>query len=166
MPKDRAPAATPAASPTAYDLAVRPGFLIRRLHQIHVALFMEECGGFDVTPMQYSIMTTVQARPGLDQARLGEVVGVDHATLANVVGRLDRRGLLRRRASPDDRRLRLVELTEAGAALPAQVDAPARPAHQRTVAALPPVERQAFVQALAQLVQDGNVHGRAPLRLG
>ena len=163
MPDDHAPAAP---TPTAYDLAVRPGFLIRRLHQIHVALFIEECAAFDVTPVQYSIMTAVQAHPGLDQARLGEEVGVDRATLANVVGRLERRGLVLRRASPDDRRLRLVEMTEAGADLLARMDAPARRAHVRTVAALAPAERRAFVQALAQLVQDGNAHGRAPLRLG
>lgn len=158
MPDDHAP--------TAYDLAVRPGFLIRRLHQIHVALFIEECSAFDVTPVQYSIMTAVQAHPGLDQARLGEEVGVDRATLANVVGRLERRGLLHRRASPDDRRLRLVEMTTAGADLLDRMDAPARRAHTRTVAALPPAERRAFVHALARLVQDGNPHGRAPLRLG
>ncbi len=158
MPDDHAP--------SAYDLAVRPGFLIRRLHQIHVALFIEECGAFDVTPVQYSIMTAVQAHPGLDQARLGEEVGVDRTTLANVVGRLERRGLLHRRASPDDRRLRLVEITAAGADLLQRMDGPARRAHSRTVAALAPAERRAFVQALAQLVQHGNAHGRAPLRLG
>lgn len=158
MPDDHAP--------TAYDLAVRPGFLIRRLHQIHVALFIEECGAFDVTPVQYSIMTAVQAHPRLDQARLGEEVGVDRATLANVVGRLERRGLLHRRASPDDRRLRLVEMAEAGTDLLTRMDVPARRAHTRTVAALALAERRAFVQALAQLVHAGNAHGRAPLRLG
>ena len=152
--------------PTAHGLAARPGFLIRRLHQIHVALFIEECGAFDVTPVQYSIMSAVQAHPGLDQARLGEVVGVDRATLANVAGRLERRGLERRRASAADRRLRLVEMTANGAALLARMDAPARRAHARTVEVLAPAERRAFVQALARLVQSGNAHGRAPLRLG
>ena len=153
-------------APSAYDLAKRPGFLIRRLHQIHVALFIEECASFEVTPVQYSVMTAAQANPGLDQARLGEEIGVDRATLANVVGRLDRRGLLQRHTSPADRRLRLVELTEAGARLLAEMEAPARRAHARTIAALPPAEREMFVQALAQLVQDGNARGRAPLRLG
>lgn len=157
---------TLASVPTAHDLATRPGFLIRRLHQIHVALFIEECAAFDATPVQYSIMSAVQAHPGLDQARLGKVVGVDRATLANVAGRLDRRGLVRRRASAADRRLRLVKMTEAGSALLARMDAPARRAHARTIEALMPADRSAFVQALAQLVQSGNAHGRALLRLG
>ena len=42
----------------------RPGFLIRRLHQIHVALFLEECRGFDVTPVQYAVLTALAIAPG------------------------------------------------------------------------------------------------------
>lgn len=159
MPLDSPP-------PTAFDLASRPGFLIRRLHQIHVALFIEECAAFEVTPVQYSLMTVLHARPGLEQARLGEETGVDRATLANVVGRLERRGLVRRRPSGRDRRVRLVSLTPAGAALLIQMEEPARRAHTRTLAALPPDARHAFTHALAHLVEAGNSSGRAPLRLG
>jgi DNA-binding MarR family transcriptional regulator len=157
---------SPAPAPTAFDLAERPGFLIRRLHQIHVALFAEECARFDVTPVQYSILSAVQARPGLEQARLGEEVGVDRATLANVVGRLEARGLLRRAASSADRRVRLVEITRAGRSLLVRMEVAARRAHARTIDALPAAERRAFTDALARLVEAGNGHGRAPLRLG
>ena len=69
-----------------FALAARPGFLIRRLHQTHLSLFAEECGAFDVTPVQYSILTAVAAQPGLEQAALAQEVGIDRATLANVVG--------------------------------------------------------------------------------
>lgn len=150
---------------TVHSLESRPGFLIRRLHQIHVALFLEECSAFDVTPVQYSIMSAVEAHPGLDQARLGEEVGVDRATLANVAGRLQSRGLVQRRASTTDRRLRLVWMTGAGTDLLSRMEGPAQRAHARTIAALGP-DRDAFTQALAQLVQAGNGHGRALLRLG
>jgi MarR family transcriptional regulator, lower aerobic nicotinate degradation pathway regulator len=42
---------------------------------------------------------------------------------------------------------------------------PARRAHARTIEALPEVERDVFLRALARLVDAGNAHGRAPLRL-
>ena len=87
------------ANPTAaFDryLSHRPGFLIRRLHQIHLALFAEECAAFEVTPVQYSIMTVVAEQPGLEQTRLAYEVGIDRATLANVVARLESRALVRR----------------------------------------------------------------------
>ena len=44
------------------ELSDRPGFLVRRLHQIHLALFAEECAGLDITPVQYSIMTVAAAQ--------------------------------------------------------------------------------------------------------
>jgi len=64
-------------------LAVRPGFLIRRLHQIHLALFAEECVAFGVTPVQFSLLSVLAAQPGLDQATLAFAVGVDRATTAS-----------------------------------------------------------------------------------
>ena len=87
--------ASPVTANTGIDeLFKRPGFLLRRMHQIHLALFAEECGTFDITPVQYSIMTVAGAQPNLDQAQLAYEVGVDRATLANVVARLESKGLV------------------------------------------------------------------------
>ena len=124
--------------PSAFDLANRPGFLIRRLHQIHTALFIEECGEFNVTPVQYSMMTAIAEQPGLEQARLAHEIGVDRATLANVVARLETRGLLRRTTTKADRRLKRVILTARGKRLLDQMTQAARRAHARTIEALPP----------------------------
>jgi DNA-binding MarR family transcriptional regulator len=153
-------------APSAFDLASRPGFLIRRLHQIHLALFAEECGTFNVTPVQYSILTAVASQPGLEQARLAYEVGVDRTTLANVVARLETRGLVKRRSSPGDKRLKRVMLTARGRNILHRMDGPARRAHERTVAALRPADRAVFLRSLAGLVDAGNDYGRAPLRLG
>ena len=146
-------------------LAARPGFLIRRLHQIHLALFAEECAAFGITPVQFSLLSVLSAQPGLDQAALAVAVGVDRATTANVVARLEKRGLLRRRSSTTDRRVKQVELTAAGSLLLARIDPHARRAHARTLQALRPVERARFVALLRRLVDAGNAHGRAPLLL-
>jgi len=153
------------APPSAFDLASRPGFLIRRLHQIHTALFMEECAAFNITPVQYSMMSAVAEQPGLEQARLAHEIGVDRTTLANVVARLEARGLLRRTTTKTDRRLKRVILTARGKRLLEQMSHAARRAHARTVEALPPDQRAAFLHALARLVDAGNDFGRAPLRL-
>src|SRR5262245_6947603 len=91
-----------------FPLSARPGFLIRRLHQIHLSLFAEECAAFEVTPVQYSILTAVAARPGLEQVALAQEVGVDRAAMANVVARLAQRGMVRRVQCKEDRRLKLV----------------------------------------------------------
>jgi DNA-binding MarR family transcriptional regulator len=150
----------------AFALAARPGFLIRRLHQIHLSLFAEECAAFKVTPVQYSILTAVAAQPGLEQAALAQQVGIDRATLANVVARLARRGLVRRLQGKQDRRLKHVLPTQAGRKLLARMEKPARRAHARTIEVLKPRARDGFLKALAHLVSAGNAHSRAPLRVG
>lgn len=153
-------------SKTSFPLSARPGFLIRRLHQIHLSLFAEECSAFNVTPVQYSILTAVAARPGLEQAALAQEVGVDRATLANVVARLARRALVERQQGKTDRRLKHVFPTAACRQLLKRMEQPARRAHKRTIAALRPRERTVFLQALALLVNAGNAYSRAPLRAG
>jgi DNA-binding MarR family transcriptional regulator len=147
------------------SLRRRPGFLIRRLHQIHLALFAEECGAFGVTPVQYSIMTVIAGRPALDQARLAEEVGVDRATMADVLTRLESRGLVSRRRPGADRRVKLVSLTAAGRQLLSRMDPHAWRAHERTVAALAPDARAVFLKSLINLVEANNALGRAPMRL-
>ena len=146
-------------------LAARPGFLIRRLHQIHLALFADECSAFRVTPVQFSLLSVLAAQPGLDQAALAFAVGVDRATTANVVARLDQRGLLRRRPGTTDKRVKQVELTQAGHRLLARIDPHARRAHARTLETLRPADRARFVALLRRLVDAGNAHGRAPMLL-
>ena len=152
-------------APAERQLPQRPGFLVRRLHQIHLALFAEECAAFEVTPVQYSIMTVVGEQPGLEQARLAYEVGIDRTTLANVVARLEGRGVLKRGASPTDGRVRLVKLTAKGKRLLDKMREAVRRAHERTIDALPPKERKLFVELLRRLVDAGNEYGRAPLRL-
>jgi DNA-binding MarR family transcriptional regulator len=149
----------------ARDLASRPGFLVRRLHQIHISLFGEECAEFDVTPVQFSIMSVIGQQPGLDQSQISEEVGVDRATLANVVARLEAAGLLRRATSRLDRRQKLLTLTQKGKSLLTRMQAPVYRAHARTIAALSPDEQAQFLALLSRLVDAGNQHGRAKLRL-
>lgn len=162
MPPDDAVPPTPDSAFA--SLAERPGFLIRRLHQIHLALFAEECGPA-VTPVQFSVMTVAAAQPGLDQMALGGEVGVDRTTLASVLKRLEQRGLCKRVQGTQDRRLKHVALTAKGRKLLAAVSAPAQRAHQRTVEALPPAQRAAFLQAMLVLIEAGNESGRARLRM-
>jgi MarR family transcriptional regulator, lower aerobic nicotinate degradation pathway regulator len=148
-----------------HELAQYPGFLIRRLHQIHIALFAEECVGFDITPVQHSIMTVIAYRPGMDQAQISEEAGVDRATLVNVVARLETAGLLKRIASRLDRRQKLLTLTPRGKTLLARMQGPVLRSQARTIEALAQEKREMFMELLATLVDAGNHFGRAKLRL-
>lgn len=146
-------------------LSDRPGFLVRRLHQIHVALFAEECAALGVTPVQTSVLTALERDAPLDQVSIAREVGIDRANCTDVLRRLEERRLVRRVASPTDSRAKLCDLTPAGRRLLARLAPAARRAHDRTIAALPKAEREAFVKSLVRLVEANNALGRTKLRL-
>ena len=142
----------------------RPGFLIRRLHQIHVALFLEECRGFDVTPVQYAVLTALAIAPGRDQITLARDAGIDRTNVADVLKRLAQRGLIERRRGDADRRVRLAYLTPDGAALTARMEAAMLRAQDRLVAPLSEPDRTRLMRSLAALVAANNEFSRAPTR--
>ena len=156
---------TTSETDNANALSERPGFLIRRMHQIHLALFAEECSTFGITPVQYSIMTVASAQPNLDQAQLAYEIGVDRATLANVVARLENKGLVRRRTLSSDKRVKLVALSPQGSALLKKMLVAVQRAHERTIEALSHKEQSQLMALLSKLVDAQNDCGRAPLRL-
>jgi MarR family transcriptional regulator, lower aerobic nicotinate degradation pathway regulator len=149
----------------ARPLQERPGFLIRRLHQIHVALFVDECAGESVTPVQYSILTALNQIGTAEQVVLARAVGLDTTNVADVLARLERQKLVRRRVSRHDKRMKAVSLTEGGRALLRRVDAGAARAHERTLAALSPKERARFMRDLTKLVSLNNEISRMPVGL-
>lgn len=149
------------ASPTV-DLDDLPGHHIRRLQQIAVALFLQETEPLGLTPVQYAALQGVADAPGVDQRTLARTIGLDTSTTGGVVDRLEARGLLQRNANPEDRRVRLLTLTEDGRALlEAAIPAMLR-AQKRILEPLPAAERKLFMKMLRALVQANNAESRAP----
>lgn len=131
----------------------RPGFLVRRLHQIHGAMFAEECASFDITPVQYAVMTTLAHQPDCDQNSLAVEVGLDRTNAADVLRRLARQGLVLRRASGLDRRRVLSRLTPRGTTILEAMQGAMVRAQQRLVAPLAAVEREQFLATMLKLIE-------------
>ena len=142
----------------------RPGFLVRRLHQIHVAMFHEECGKFSITPVQFGLLTILDGKSPLDQVTLAAEVGIDRTNVADVITRLENRGLVERRTNQSDRRTRLVSITEDGRAFREQVQLCMETAQDRLLAPLRADDRDLFMRLLRDLVETNNETGRAALR--
>src|SRR5215471_12335267 len=95
----------------------KPGYLFRRMQQIAVAIFVEECSAFDLTPVQYAALVAIRTHPGIDATRLSAVIAFDRSTLGNVIERIEAKGLIERKAAPQDKRIKLLYLTRQGASL-------------------------------------------------
>ena len=97
-----------------FEVNAAPGHLIRRAHQISVAIFNDHLAAAEVTPVQFAILNALQNKPGVDQITLAKHVAFDPATSGSVIGRLESKGWVERRADEADRRRKLLVLTPEG----------------------------------------------------
>lgn len=148
------------------DVYDKPGHLIRRCQQIAVALFLEHCAPFDLTPMQYAMLRAVEAEPGLDQISLAGLVAVDRSNAARLCAALEARGLIRRVPDPQDRRARRLSLTAEGHSLLRRAEPAVRRVQDDLLAPLSATQRRVFMQALRTITEAHNEASRAPLRRG
>ncbi len=147
------------------QLRLKPGHLIRRAQQIAVAVFMEECGRFDITPLQYAALTAIGQQPDIDATRLAQLIALDRSNIGSVLERLEAKSLLLRSASAEDRRIKLLRLSSSGRALLRKVDVAVEHAQDRILAPLEPGERKTFMRLLTLLVESNNALSRAPAGL-
>jgi MarR family transcriptional regulator, lower aerobic nicotinate degradation pathway regulator len=137
---------------TSWPLEQRPGYLIRRLHQIHVALFQKRCAGFEITPLQYSLLTALARRGTADQSTLAADIALDRTTTTGALKRLQSRRFVDRATAHHDRRSQLCRLTRKGSALLAKMNRPARMAHLDTVADLSRADQKRFIAMMQKIV--------------
>ncbi|MFI8191259.1 MarR family winged helix-turn-helix transcriptional regulator [Streptomyces sp. NPDC085946] len=98
----------------AVDLTTHPGHLARRLQQAHYLLWNAMVSE-EITSPQFAVLNTLVDEPDrLDQRTVGERVGLDRSTIAEVISRLGRRGLLDKVRDPQDGRRFLLRLTDEG----------------------------------------------------
>jgi len=97
----------------AVDLSTHPGHLARRLQQAHYLLWNTMVSE-EITSPQFAVLNALVAEPGLDQRTVGERVGLDRSTIAEVISRLGRRGLLDKVRDPQDGRRFMLRLTDDG----------------------------------------------------
>ena len=135
-----------------FDFRHAPGHLIRRAHQVSVAIFMEETAVFDVTPVQFAILNALLEDPGEDQVTLARKVAFDAATFGSVIARLEGRGWVRREPDAADRRRKLLWVTPQGTEVALKMKRAVGKVQQRILQPLSAGEREQLVGLLDRLV--------------
>jgi MarR family transcriptional regulator, lower aerobic nicotinate degradation pathway regulator len=156
--------AVPAPSKKPASLArlyARPGFLLRRAHQISAAVFEDACRELALTPAQFGVLTVVQAHPGLGQSSLARALGFDKVTVLRVLRGLEARGLLARTPAQDNRRNVCVALTREGERVLQQAQKPAERAYKRLLAPLDTQQQEVLLDLLQLLTGELEDEARA-----
>ena len=72
---------------------------------------------FDLSPAQCHVLHLIEPGRPIPMGRLADTLACDASNVTGLVDRLESRGLVRRHASDADRRLKVLDLTPAGARL-------------------------------------------------
>ena len=131
--------------------------LLHRAGQRAGDIFADEMSKVKLTPRQYAVLVSVAEQEGLSQTGLVDRTGIDRSTLADIIRRMLRKGLLQRKRTKEDARAYSVRLTEEGRQLLEAAAPGASRSEERLLAALPREQRDAFLLALATIVKSRGV---------
>jgi DNA-binding MarR family transcriptional regulator len=107
----------------------------------------------------YIVLSALDKTPNLTQAELGKALGLDKTTLMSQLDRLERMGLVVRRADPRDRRARIPEITKAGNALRAKVASACDSAEAAVLNRFSQDDVQIFRRMLFDIIGDSDDRG-------
>lgn len=134
------------------ELNSSPIHLLHRAGQCSGDVFQAELAGEGLTPRQFAVLVTVSQNEGLSQTDLVEHTGIDRSTLADIVRRMLKKGLLQRRRTRQDARAYAVKLTDAGRAILEDAIPRATRVDDRILSALPSENRERFMSDLRGII--------------
>lgn len=141
---------TTLATPRA--LLAAPGYAARRLYQAYLAAWVRTVDS-TMTGPQFAVLTVVDSYPGEDQGSLAHLAVLDRSTMADVVRRLEERGLVERHTAANDGRRKLLYLTDEGRRQLREVNARARQLDEKLLRGYKAAERRRLLDELQALAQ-------------
>jgi MarR family transcriptional regulator, lower aerobic nicotinate degradation pathway regulator len=141
-----------------FNLDNSPAHLLRRATQYANDVYSNEVGDDALTARQFTVLLTVDGHEGLSQTELVNMTGIDRSTLADMIGRMINKDLLRRRRTEDDARANSVSITPTGKRALSTVLGRVKRAEDRVLAPLPSGRRSDFLKMLT-LIADAGTNG-------
>lgn len=148
MPLERKKPAPPEAE--RYVLDDQVGYLLRLAGQRHAAIF-QSLAPFDLTPTQFSALVRLFESGPCSQNELGRRAAMDVATIKGVTDRLRRKGFVRARVDPDDKRRAMIFIAEERSAILGELHEAGFRISEETLDPLSPEERVVFLRLLRKM---------------
>jgi DNA-binding MarR family transcriptional regulator len=131
------------------------GFLIAKAHQIGGRVFarmLKEASGTVINPSQGRILFSLWKSGDMSVRALSKETALEPSTLTSMLDRLEAAGLVRRVPSGEDRRVIMIERTEAGRALEAEYGAASERMTELFYRGMARAQIVAFEESLARIV--------------
>lgn len=127
------------------------GQMIVNLARCHTARLNVKLEPLGLSQARLQVISALETDGEQTQRELAGRLGVEQATMANTLARLDRDGLVVRTPHPDDRRAQLVRLTAMASALIAPAHEAVKDADRALLRGLPEAEQALFISMIARL---------------
>jgi len=131
------------------DLAAMLSPLLRDM----IAAELPVLAAHDVTMWGYVVLNALERSSMRTQAALAEAIGADKTRIIRTLDELQQQGHIVRRPDPDDRRVRLLAITESGRAVKTAIQAEIQRGEERWLGELTDDERQVFLSVLQRLTR-------------
>jgi MarR family transcriptional regulator, temperature-dependent positive regulator of motility len=129
-----------------------PIHLLHRAGQCAGDIFQAEMSSGELTPRQYAVLVTVAHNEGLSQTNLVDRTGIDRSTLADIIRRMLKKGLILRKRTKEDARAYAVRLSEEGWRVLKSAEPLAKRIDDKVIAALPAASRERFIADLNAII--------------
>ena len=127
--------------------------LLHRAGQCAGDIFANEISASDLTPRQYAVLLIISKNDGISQTGLVNETGIDRSTLADIMRRMQKKGLVKRTRTKSDARTYAVGLTAKGKKKLERSAPAAKKADTRVLATLPVKDRNQLIDALERIVE-------------
>lgn len=146
------------------NLAQSPLHLFHRAVQVVTEIYQAEMAGHDLTARQYAVLFALAHSEGMSQSRLVDATGIDRSTMADIVRRMLKKGIIQRKRDKDDARAYDVKITEEGLKLFRTVTPIVHRIEEKLLASLKGRRAEEFLANLGMIV--GTVSPAAPASNG
>jgi len=123
------------------------GLFLHVAYMFVISTFDEQIGQGEITPNLIGLLALVNRQPGINQAELARLIGLERATVGEQVSRALERGFLSRDSSPHDARSYALRLTSRGSVM-LEALRQRIPLHERTVGAKLTLDERKLLRAL------------------
>lgn len=137
------------------DLEQSPLHLFHRAVQVVTEIYQAEMGNYDLTARQYAVLFALAHSDGLSQSKLVDATGIDRSTMADIVRRMLKKGIIQRKRDKDDARAYEVKITDEGVSLFKAVAPIVRRIEEKLLSSLNGKRVDEFLEDLALVVGAG-----------
>jgi MarR family transcriptional regulator for hemolysin len=134
-----------------YDAERSFGFLVHDIARLLRKRFDQRARALGLSRSQWQVLFYLARNEGTNQSGLAEILEIENITLGRLIDRLEEAGWVERRPDPNDRRARLLFMTDKVAPVMERMRALAEETRNEALEGLPSGQREILIDMLTHV---------------